>query len=120
MASNPIVRFGKIYGITAKEMHLKTGLSLHICNDILTNPLKEVTPETEAAVMRWMNIRIPGMPRPFAGSNITVSSGRPGLKSNHVMRIERKKNFGETCPTCNLAMPLSGACCDKGVNSTSN
>ena len=119
MSSNPIVRFGELHGITAKEMSVATGLARTTCDAILRNPLKKVTPETDAAVTRWTDKRIPGMGRPFAVENVTdtTDGGRPGLMKN--ISTNRRKRVDEICPTCHIAKPLTGICCDEEVHITS-
>lgn len=115
---NPIYGYARINGITAKELQIGTGLSYTTCVNILAEPLKKVSPETDTIVTRWASVRIPDMGYPFDYRNITFGAGRPGLTKN-VTPAQRKKNFGAICSTCYLAMPLTGVCCDREVISTS-
>lgn len=119
LSSNPMFYFGKLHGITAKEMSISTGLARTTCDAILKNPLKKVTPETDAAVDRWAKTRIPEMGRPFAIENVTdtTDGGRPGLLKN--VSTNRRRHVDEICPTCHMAMPLTGICCDEEVHITS-
>lgn len=116
---NPIYGRARTSGITAKDMQIGTGLAYTTCVNILAEPNKRVTPETDAVVTRWAKTRIPGMESAFDYRNVSFEVGRPGLTKNSTS-VQQKKNFGEICSTCYLAMPLNGVCCDREVNAASN